>query len=392
MKHLFIFSGEPSGDLHGSLLLRAIKQLRPEIKLSGVGGPAMRAEGLSCLIEMEQFQVMGFSDVLLSLPRLWRLFYKVRDAILEQRPEWLVLIDYPGFTLRLAKALRKKGFQGKIVQYICPTVWAHGKQRIQLMAENYDLLLTIFPFEPDYFSHTSLKTFYVGNPLTEIIRAIPHNDGWKESLGIPEANRLIALFPGSRKNEILRNLPKQLAAAALLLEDSPNVCFGLSLSNPEFEPLINQFINKINPDLQKKLFLIPKRFSYDLMRDCFSAIAKSGTITLELALHQKPTVVVYQLSKLNYFIAKYILRLKLPYFCIVNILKNKKVFPELIKSGFTPENVCKEIKLLNENGQERSSCIRECKELASELENNRNEAPSMQAVRAILDMRKKSKA
>ncbi len=155
-RHYFIFAGEASGDLHGGPLVKALKQLNPASTITGVAGPAMRAQGVECLIPMEEFQVMGFSDVLAAFPKLWRQFHQVRDTILTTKPEVVILIDYPGFNLRLAKALRKKGFQGKIVQMICPTVWAWGKNRIHTMVNTLDLLLTIYPFEADCFANTSL--------------------------------------------------------------------------------------------------------------------------------------------------------------------------------------------------------------------------------------------
>ena len=134
MKTYFIFAGEASGDLHGSALIRSLKQKDPSCQINGVGGVLMRSEEFHCLINTELFQVMGFTDVFLALPRLIPLFKKVRDDILKSNPDCVILIDYPGFNLRLARSLRKHGFKGKLVQYICPTVWAHGKGRIKTLA------------------------------------------------------------------------------------------------------------------------------------------------------------------------------------------------------------------------------------------------------------------
>src|SRR5437016_2086989 len=146
MIHYFIFAGESSGDLHGSRLMEALKKSKG-CTFTGVGGPLMRAQYMKSILNMEDFLVIGFTDVIKALPKLYKQFYKVRDAILKQEPDCVILIDYPEFNLRLAKALRKKKYKGKIVQYICPTVWAHGKHRINTMANTLDLLLTIFPFE-----------------------------------------------------------------------------------------------------------------------------------------------------------------------------------------------------------------------------------------------------
>ena len=169
MTRYYLFAGEISGDLHGSRLMQALQSQRDQVSFYGVGGPLMRLEGLDCFIQMEKFQVMGFSDVIKALPHLWKLFYQVRDHILNMQPDCLILIDYPGFNLRLARSLRRKGFKGKLVQFICPSVWAHGKKRIAFLAAYFDLLLSIFPFETAYFAKTSLRVEYIGNPLTETI-------------------------------------------------------------------------------------------------------------------------------------------------------------------------------------------------------------------------------
>lgn len=213
MSNYFLFAGETSGDLHGSHLIQAIQAIDTSSLVSGVGGPRMRQQKFDCFVAMEEFQVMGLSDVLKALPKLWRLFFSVRNQILKTKPDAVILVDYPGFNLRLAKSLRKKGFQGKIIQYICPTVWAHGKNRISLLATYYDLLLTIFPFEKNYFSHTSLKVEYIGNPLVETIRTYPYQDDWQTKIGLPTHHEWIALFPGSRLGEITKHLPQQLLAA-----------------------------------------------------------------------------------------------------------------------------------------------------------------------------------
>ncbi|MBS0627154.1 MAG: lipid-A-disaccharide synthase, partial [Verrucomicrobia bacterium] len=144
---LFIFAGEPSGDLHGEALIQNLRSLHPEITISGVGGPKMRAAGLDSILEMEQFQVMGFIAVFLSLPKLIRYFYFLAKTILFLKPKAVLFIDYPGFALRLERHLKKKHFKGKIIHYICPSVWAWGKKRIPLMEKTLDLLISIFPFE-----------------------------------------------------------------------------------------------------------------------------------------------------------------------------------------------------------------------------------------------------
>lgn len=361
--HYFIFSGELSGDMHGSLLIKALKMRQPELSVSGVPGPNMRLQGVHGILRMEDFEVMGFSDVLWSLPKLWHQFCQVRDEILKTSPEAVIFIDSPSFSLRMAAALRKAGYKGKIIQYICPTVWAWGKNRIQHMEKSFDLLLTIFPFEAEYFANSTLKVQYVGNPLQEAIQNHTYDPQWHKLFGIKQTDQLIALFPGSRTAEIRRNLPRQLEAAKLLQQENPEISFAISCAHEHNMELVQGILQKSQLQQNREVFFVPKSYSYELMRASRSAIAKSGTVTLELALHSCPTVVMYQLTTLNRLIAKYVLRVNLPHYCIVNILRQKTVFPELIAEGFSPLNLYKNLKGLHENGVMRDSCVKECQEV-----------------------------
>lgn len=360
----FFFAGEQSGDLHGGKLLMTLKKYNPNLRCVGVGGNFMRAQGLECLMDVDLFQVMGFFDVIVSLPRLWRHFKKIRNYILQKRPKIVVFIDFPDFNLRMASSLRKHGFKGKLIQYICPSVWAWRKNRIKDMTASLDLVLSIFPFESQHFSGTPLEVQYIGNPSIESLYEYRYIEEWKKELGIKNSHdNLIGIFPGSRKSEIKQNLLKQLKTAELLLQDKPDLKFGLSVANDSLLPLISDKIKKTKLEKEKNLFLIPKDYIYELMRDCRVAIATSGTITLELGLHQTPTIVVYHVSISNWMIAKYLFRLNLPYYCIVNIALNQKIFPELIHRKFTVENLYRHTKELYQDTFLRKNCIKKCHEL-----------------------------
>ncbi len=375
-EHLFLFAGEQSGDLHGSHLLKALKQLLPHFHYTGVGGPAMRDNGLQGPLRMEDFAVMGFSDVLRSLPQLIRQFRQIKESILDSHPKGVILIDYPGFNLRLAKALRKAGYRGKIVHYISPTVWAWGKNRISSMAETLDLLLTIYPFEKKHFEGTPLKVEYVGNPLREYIENYSYHPQWAEELGITNTLNLISLFPGSRKAEIERNLPKQIQALERLRKTDPECTFAISCAQEELRPVIERLCSDVP--------LVPRQYTYELMRHSRAAIAKSGTVTLELALHHCPTAVVYELSTLNRFVAKYLFRINLPHYCIVNILGEKEIFPEMIASGFTSEMIYDRIRPLFEEGAPRQTCLQECHKLSALLQEKSASRRAAQAIGELL--------
>jgi lipid-A-disaccharide synthase len=320
---IYFISGEKSGDLHGTKLMHALRAHYPNFQAKGVGGPGMQAEGLKLIAPYEDFQVMGFTDVILSLPTLVHHFYGVAKSILQDQPKAVIFIDYPGFNIRLAKYLRKKGYQGKLVHYIAPSVWAWGKGRIQTMSQTLDLLLTIYPFESAYFKE--LKTVYVGNPLMNALKP----------LTTPSEPPVLALFPGSRFKEIIRNLPLQIKAASLFWKENPSWNVAISISNPQFE---NEILKALK-DAPFPYKLVNESDRYHLMETAHAALAKSGTITLELALRGCPSVVMYQLTPLNYWLARYIFRISLPFYALPNILLNETVFPERYQVKIDPKDL-----------------------------------------------------
>jgi lipid-A-disaccharide synthase len=351
MRSLFIFAGEPSGDLHGEKLVRALLAKKPDLEIWGVGGRRMRAAGVECVLPMEEFQVMGFIDVFLALPKLMRQFYLLRRQVLKKNPDTVLLIDYPGFNIRFAEHLRKKGYKGFLCHFICPSVWAWGKNRIPKMAKNLDTLFTILPFEKTYFSATSLKVHFVGHPLVKSILE-PHKQDKVQQIGI---------FPGSRKKELERNFPIHLRVAKKLLAFHPNLQFTVSLSQPRFAPLLKTIMQKegIEFPLEEQ--------SYGLMEKSDLAIAKSGTVTLELALHKVPTVVTYGISAIDLFVAKNLLRIRLPYYCLVNILHSSEVFPELMGPNLTEEALFKKMQQFIEAADLRLACRKKCEEVRALL-------------------------
>lgn len=389
MTKLFILAGEKSGDIHGAHLMQALSQQFPDIRFSGVGGVDMRECGLDCLIRAEELAVMGFSDVISHLPTLLRHFRIVRNYILDTNPKALVLIDYPGFNLRLAQSLRRQGFRGKIIQYICPTVWAWGHKRIKIMADTLDMLLTIYPFESRLFSHTPLNVRYVGHPIEESLSQHIYDENWLNCLGMASAanssSPIIALFPGSRSGEVNRNLPILLTAAAELKRTLPEAIFALSYSHEDLLPTLMRALALVKStlQLQRDLFLVPNKYTYELMRSSSVALAKSGTVTLELALHRCPTVVTYKLSTLNYLIARYLLRLNLPHYCIVNVLGEKRIFPEFISEDASPSKIAAAALLLIEQGKPRENCITDCIAIKQQLTDGVNQASSISAAQAI---------
>jgi lipid-A-disaccharide synthase len=371
---LFIFAGEVSGDLHGEKLLKELYAVYPNLKIRGVGGPKMRAVGMECIMPMEEFQVMGFTDILASLPKLIKQFKIIKNDILTHPPKGVVTIDYPGFNLRLANALHQKNSPAKRIHYICPTVWAWGKRRIPKMETSLDRLLTILPFEPDLFSKHQVDATYVGHPLIARIHGHKYDPSWNQAYGIENEQQILSIYPGSRKKELLRNLPLQIKVAKQIQKGHSDLLIAISCSDEKFLPLIEKEAGG--------LLIIRQEHSYELMRASHLAIATSGTVTLELALHQIPTVVTFAINPLDVFLAQYIFRINLPHYALPNILYHGELFPELFGPNLTEDSLYKKVNDFMLSEYKRLECIEGCKRLKNQL--GKQDA-SKEAARAILE-------
>ncbi len=350
MSDIYLVVGEPSGDLQGEHLLDALYSQAPDLRVAAVAGPRMRVHPIQCRTHMEELQVMGFTDVLKAMPRLWRLFSQIRSEILTLNPKTVVCIDYPGFNLRLERSLRRRGYRGQLIHYICPTVWAWGRGRIPVMAQNLDLLLSIFPFEKSCFTNTSLSVEYVGHPLVK--KTLQHQplENFNELYRLDSSKKTLALFPGSRKTEIERNFPLQLQAARQMQALFNDLQIAISLAHPE----LRDFLTVPNARL------IEPEHNYDLMQNSHLALATSGTVTLELALFQTPSVVNFAIKPIDVFLAQKIFRINLPHYAIANILGGKTIYPELFGPHLTPDALLQKAKELWCDQNLRTICQTEC--------------------------------
>lgn len=345
---MFILAGETSGDVLGKELVKSLRNLNPEMSIVGVGGKGMREAGVKILYPM--LHIMGFSAVIMSLPKLYFYFRKIKKHILKTSPKFVILIDYPDFNMLLAKSLRKKGFKGKVIHYVCPSVWAWRSGRIDKLANSLDCLLSILPFEAHYFKNTSLSVSYVGHPLVKTINSYAYDKDYKLSDDKP----ILALFPGSREQEIDLNLPLQWAVAKKLSHIYKPV---VSVARAELR-------NKISRHVNADTCMVEQERRYDLMKQAHIALATSGTIVLELGLHSLPTVVTYKLSTFNYLLGRYLFRIRLPFYTLVNIICKKRVFPEFIHKYISQDAVTEALINLD---RDRSECTLWCGRLKDEL-------------------------
>lgn len=337
---IVIIAGEHSGDLQGSNLIQKLFAINPHLKIGAIAGPRMRQFPIDLIEPMEKLQVIGFIDVIKALPKLIQLFYSIRKKILALSPKIVITIDYPEFNFLLQKSLKKKGYTGKQIHYISPTVWAWRKNRIFSIEKSVDQLFTILPFEPKYFEKTKLAVQYVGHPLIEKISSFKPDLTFRSRFGFKPTDKILSLFPGSRKQEIERNLPLMLETA--------------------------QTLQKLDPDLKIAICsedFIPFSENYNLMHESFACFAKSGTVTLELALFQVPTLVQYAIKPLDVFIATKIFNIHLPYYSLPNLIAQKEIFKELFGPHLTTKTHLHFAKELWFDEQKRQSIRNECKKL-----------------------------
>ena len=347
-KSILVVAGEVSGDLHAAKVVQAVKARSPDTVFWGIGGDDLRAEEVELLQHTDRMSVMGIAEVLRQYRFLKGVFDQVLAEVDRRKPDAALLVDYPGFNLRLAAKLKKRGV--KVCYYICPKVWAWNRKRIPRMAEVIDRLMVVFPFEVELFRDTDLQVDFVGNPLVaqmdEFLAMPPRELPW-------ESDRRVALLPGSRKQEILRILPAMLAAAKRLEARFPEVSFMLAAPNERIEALVNEQIEKC-ADAPSRLAVVCGH-ARELMRQADAAMVTSGTATLETALIGTPQIIVYKTSPATYWFGRMVLTIR--HIGLVNIVAKRTVCPELIQRDATPESMADGIARLLADTAERSEML-----------------------------------
>lgn len=321
---LYIIAGEASGDLHGSNLVRELKRLNSNLVIRGWGGDLMQKAGVDLQKHYRDLAFMGFVEVVKNLGTILRNLDFCKKDILEFKPDAIVLIDYPGFNLRVAKWAKKQGI--KVIYYIAPQVWAWHKSRVKQMRKNIDKLLIILPFEKEFFAKHGMDAEFVGHPLLD---AIAQNT---EPAYVSESGKpVIAILPGSRKQEIQTILPLQLSVIPHFT-DYEFVIAGTEQHRNLYAKIIE------NQDVK----LVFNR-TYSLLRSAKAALVKSGTSTLETALFEVPEVVCYKGNPISYLIAKNLVA-DIKYISLVNLIMGRLVVTELIQNDLNTENLVSELK------------------------------------------------
>ena len=330
MAKILISAGEASGDIHAAAVTAALKKIDSAIEVFGMGGDALRAAGGEVLFDIKDHGVMGFVEVIKKLPDLFKLrsdFARVMD---ERKPDCLVVVDYPGFNMKLAKVAHDKGIP--VVSYIAPSAWAWNKGRAKNVAKIVDKVACIFPFEYDVYEEAGAPVEFVGHPLLDIVHPTMERAEAEAWAGKEPGHPLVLLMPGSRLMEIEKMLPTLLEGAKLLKKQLPEVQFAMPRAGTIPLELLQSKIKASGLEIK-----ITEGHNYDLFSVADLALATSGTVTLEAALCGLPSVIVYRTSALNAFIARRVINI--PNIGLPNIVAGRQILPELLQEDFTPANV-----------------------------------------------------
>lgn len=360
-KNIWILSGETSGDIYGAALAKSlVKAYNGNVTISGMGGTAMKEAGVNIFIDSTELGVVGLIEVFKNIFTFIKIFLSLVKKAEYERPDAVILIDYPGFNIRFAKQMYKRNI--KTVWYVSPQVWAWKKNRIYKLAKYCAKMLVIFPFEVDVYKKTKLDVEFVGHPLVDIV---------KEKLDpskIRDPEKLL-LAPGSRHAEINRILKPMLETAVILKEKHPQLKFKISAARPSLESKIKKIVNRFELNKGTKLnFEIECGQNLKLLQECGTGLLKSGTITVESAIVGVPSVVLYKVNPLTFLIGKLVIgKLFRGFFCMINIIANKTIYEEFMQDDATAKKLAEAVERVLPGGTRREFVAKEIDYLTNNL-------------------------
>tara|TARA_R110002111_G_scaffold177205_3_gene243258 strand:- start:15 stop:1154 length:1140 start_codon:yes stop_codon:yes gene_type:complete len=333
-QHIMIVVGEASGDAHAARVLTEIKKQAPDIRVSGIGGDKLRAAGMDITIDFSALAVMGLVEVLKRYRQLKQIFNQTVEQLKTQRPNLLVLVDYPGFNLKLAKEAKNLGIP--VVYYISPKVWAWRKGRVKTIKQYVDKMLVLFPFEVPIYEQAGVAVNCVGHPLVDAVKRTLTTAQAKQKLGLVAEHKVVGLFPGSRRSEVEMLLPLMIQAAERLHKQDPELQIVLPLASGLKETVLTPILAETTLPIR----VVLSDF-YELTSACDAIVAASGTVTLEIALLNVPHFICYRVSPITYGIMRRLVRI--PYVGLCNIVTGRALITEVLQDAVTVQRLEEEL-------------------------------------------------
>lgn len=350
MRRVLIVAGEASGDLLGASLVRAFREQEPDVSFFGVGGHRMREAGVDVVFDSSLVAVVGASEVLAHLGDILEVLRWIKAALVELRPDLVVLIDFPDFNFRVARAAKAAGVP--VFYYVSPQIWAWRRGRAKFLAKTVEALAVIFPFEAELYKTWGLPAEFVGHPIMDgRLGEVPRKDAARAKLGVQAGEVPIALLPGSRRSEIEHHLGRIVESAKRIAKEIPEAVFRMPVA-PTLDPkAIRERIG------EAPIRLVPhgELDSLDVLTGSDYAVVKSGTSTVEAALSGVPFVIVYRLSPVTFALGRLVI--KVPFIGMANLIAGREVAKELVQDDFTPEKVAAEIVSLHREPGRREKAI-----------------------------------
>ncbi len=339
-KKIFVLTGEPSGDKLASKVITKLKSSKPDIEYLSVGGEHLKALGIESIYDLREITYLGFTKVLLNLFKIKKKINETVDKIIEFNPDILFSVDSPDFTLRVAKKVKKLKSSIKTIHFVAPQVWVWREHRVKQLKSFLDHALLLFPFEKKYFDKENIQSTFTGHPLLE--------DQEKSKIDISQVikkdKKIFSIYPGSRISEINVLMPILFKFVKLMNEKYSDIFF-IFHSTIEHSVLIKNFLLK--EKFENCDVISDEKIKSDILKKSIFAVAKSGTISLEICNAKVPSVIIYKMSKINFFVIKNLVKVKSPN--IINIVADEEIIPELLQSKCNPKDIFKMVdKLLND--------------------------------------------
>lgn len=357
-KHIVVIAGEESGDVHASEMIRQLQLTHSELRFSGIGGQHMQNAGVELISDLARYGVTGLSEVIRHAWVIRTAFKRIKSHLVNQKPDLLILVDYPGFNLRLARFAKSIGI--RVLYYISPQIWAWKAGRIETIRQSVDHMAVILPFEKILYEKEKIPVSFVGHPLISKIQPCSDQIAARQSLGLPVDKPIVALLPGSRTNEIERLLPVMIKAAGILFREMPNIHFVIPVAQSLKAGLVEHYFK--NSALPVTLI---NGQATRIVACSDSVVVASGTASLECALLEKPMCIIYKSSLITYIAAMKLIKVK--YLGLCNLLKNEMIVPELLQYDCNPTELAKVMHQLLDNTQVRTVMQRRLKQLRESL-------------------------